>query len=304
MLYKYPQARISLCALVARIAAAASLEPEYELIDTGVFDDDRYFDVDDRICQGRARRHPDTVQPRPHAAALHLLPQLWFRNTWSWSENAPRPSLHLEAPDTIVAHHPKLGMYRLHWEDVGAVPLFCDNESNPAKLWNDATRQGYWKDAFHERIVNSHEDAVNPCATGTKAAVWSRCTVPGQGRIQLRLRLRRQNAASANAGAAALKDFDATFAERIREADQFYDHRAVQRQAFAGMIWSKQFFYFDVPQWLRATRPSRRRRRSAARAQPRMDASQQRRHHLDAGQVGVSLVRLLGSGVSLHSARR
>ncbi|HEY4972761.1 MAG TPA: hypothetical protein VII41_04075, partial [Steroidobacteraceae bacterium] len=264
MLYKYPQDEFPYARLLHENRQRGIGAPEYELIDTGVFDDNRYFDVTIEYAQAA----PDDVLMRVivdnrggQAAALHLLPQLWFRNTWSWAENAPRPSLTLDPPDTIAARHPELGTYRLYWDDASAVPLFCDNDSNPARLWNDATRQGYWKDAFHEHIVNAHEDVVNPRAEGTKAAVWSRRVVPAQGRVRLRLRLRRQDAASVDAGAATFEDFDATFAERIREADQFYeqlqqgvageDARAVQRQAYAGMIWSKQFYYLDIPQWLR-----------------------------------------------------
>ncbi len=263
MLYKYPQAEFPYAALAQENRRRGISAPEYELIDTGVFDDDRYFDVTVEYAQAA----PDDVLMRvtvdnrgPQAAALHLLPQLWFRNTWSWAENTPRPSLKLDAPGILAARHTELGSYRLHWDNARAVPLFCDNDSNPARLWNDAGRRGYWKDAFHERVVNAREDAVNPNAEGTKAAIWSRHQVGAGSRVRLRLRLRREDAATADAGA-AFEDFDATFAARLREADEFYqqlqqgvadeDARGVQRQAFAGMIWSKQFFYLDIPQWLR-----------------------------------------------------
>jgi hypothetical protein len=264
MLYKYPHGEFPYAHLVHENYQRGIGAPEYELIDTGVFDDDRYFDVTIEYAQAA----PDDVLMRitmdnrgANAAVLHLLPQLWFRNTCSWVENAPRPSLRLDSPGTITARHPELGTYRLHWDDAGAAPLFCDNDSNPARLWNDTTRHGYWKDAIHERVVDGREDAVNPRAEGTKAAVWSRCMVPAQDRLRLRLRLRREDVATADADAVAFGDFDATFAERIREADHFYeqvqlgvvddDARAIQRQAYAGMIWSKQFFYLDIPQWLR-----------------------------------------------------
>ncbi|MFI4867821.1 MAG: glucosidase [Steroidobacterales bacterium] len=278
MLYKYPQAEFPYARLAHENRRRGSGAPEYELIDTGVFDDNRYFDVTVEYAQAS----PDDVLMRvtvdnrgAQAAPLHLLPQLWFRNTWSWADNAPRPSLKHDTAGIIAARHAELGTYRLHWDDVRAAALFCDNDSNPVRLWNDATRRGYWKDAFHERVVNAREEAVNPQAEGTKAAVWSRRQVPAAGRVRLRLRLRRQDAAPADAGAAAFEDFDATFAERIREADQFYGHlqrhmdcedsRSVQRQAYAGMIWSKQFFHLDIPQWLRGDstqpEPPRERRR-------------------------------------------
>ncbi|MGC2461110.1 MAG: hypothetical protein WA446_09095 [Steroidobacteraceae bacterium] len=265
MLYKYPQAEFPYARLGDENRRRGIGAPEYELIDTGVFDDDRYFDVTVEYAQAA----PDDVLMRITAdnrgadiACIHILPQLWFRNTWSWTENAPKPSLKLESPDLIEARHPELGIYRLQWDDAPTAQLFCDNDSNQARLWNDTTRRGYWKDAFHERVVNGREDAVNPRAEGTKAAIWYQRQVPAGGRVQLRLRLCRRPAVSGDRGPVdAFENFDATFAARIREADQFYEHlqqgmggedaRAVQRQAYAGMIWSKQFFYFDIPQWLR-----------------------------------------------------
>ena len=265
MLYKYPQAEFPYARLGDENRRRGIGAPEYELIDTGVFDDDRYFDVTVEYAQAA----PDDVLMRITAdnrgadiACIHILPQLWFRNTWSWTENAPKPSLKLESPDFIEARHPELGIYRLQWDDAPTAQLFCDNDSNQARLWNDTTRRGHWKDAFHERVVNGREDAVNPRAEGTKAAIWYQRQVPAGGRVQLRLRLCRRPAASGDRGPVdAFENFDATFSARIREADQFYEHlqqgmggedaRAVQRQAYAGMIWSKQFFYFDIPQWLR-----------------------------------------------------
>src|SRR5262249_47235956 len=132
--------------------------------------------------------------------------------------------------------------------------LFCDNESNAAKLWGDDSRTGFWKDAFHERVVNGKTAAVNPDRQGTKSGVWYSLQIAGRGSHTLRLRL------SKNAVAAPFANFDSLFAARIQEADDFYgelqqgmdsaDARAVQRQAFAGMIWSKQFFNFDIPVWL------------------------------------------------------
>jgi len=265
MLYKYPQAEFPYGRLGDENHRRGNGALEYELIDTGVFDDDRYFDVTVEYAQAA----PDDVLMRvsvdnraAQAATIHILPQLWFRNTWSWAEHAPKPGLKLKSPGIIEARHPDLGTYCLHWGPTPAAPLFCDNDSNPAQLWNDRTRRGYWKDAFHERVVNGREDAVNPGAEGTKAALWYQRRVPAGGRVQLRLRLYRLPAGSGNRSAVqAFEDFDATFAARIQETDRFYqdlqqgmdgeDARAVQRQAYAGMIWSKQFFYFDIPQWLR-----------------------------------------------------
>ena len=194
MLYKYPQAEFPYARLGDENRRRGIGAPEYELIDTGVFDDDRYFDVTVEYAQAA----PDDVLMRITAdnrgadiACIHILPQLWFRNTWSWTENAPKPSVKLESPDFIEARHPELGIYRLQWDDAPTAQLFCDNDSNQARLWNDTTRRGYWKDAFHERVVNGREDAVNPRAEGTKAAIWYQRQVPAGGRVQLRLRLCR-----------------------------------------------------------------------------------------------------------------
>ena len=257
MLYKYPQAAFPYARLLAENRRRGIHEPEYELIDTGVFDDQRYFDVFIEYAQAepddilmRITAHNRAAAPAP----LHLLPHIWFRNTWSWQAAAPRPALRLARNLAVHATHPKLGAYYLHADGADGVALFCDNESNPARLWNDSSPRGWWKDAIDERVVHGHTAAVNPAGQGTKAALWYRFEVPARGSVQRRLRLTK------SAAAAAFADFDRLFADRIREADEFYarlqhgldsaDARSVQRQAFAGMIWSKQFFYFDVPQWL------------------------------------------------------
>src|ERR1700746_2831599 len=153
------------------------------------------------------------------------------------------------------ACHAELGTYYLYADgDHDAVMLFCDNETDSGRAGNDSSRGGYWKDAFHERVVAGRGDAVNPTQQGTKAALWYAFEVPAGGQRQIQLRL------SSRALVRPFGDFAAIFRDRLREADEFYaslqqgiesaDARAVQRQAFAGMIWSKQFYYFDVPEWL------------------------------------------------------
>jgi hypothetical protein len=257
MLYKYPQAEYPYAQLLDESRRRGIGQPELELIDTGVFDDERYFDVFVEYVQ----REPDdilmrvTVENRgPEAATLHLLPQLWFRNTWSWKNGASKPQLRKAGPRTIEARHTTLGTYYLHADGEPRELLFCDNESNPLRLWNDSSQSGYWKDAFHERVVEARAAAVNPAHQGTKAAVWYALQIPAgaSSRIQLRL--------SKHALAPSHGDFESILQSRVREADEFYaqlqqgvesaDARSVQRQAFAGMIWSKQFFYFDIPAWL------------------------------------------------------
>jgi mannosylglycerate hydrolase MGH1-like protein len=260
MLYKYPQGEYPYGDLVHQNRTRGIGAAEYELLDTGVFEGNRYFDVFIEY----ARAGVDDVLMRvtahnrgPEDAVLHVLPQLWFRNTWRWSHGASQPRLHQRGHDHIVAEHPELGTYHLYAARPAAGErhdlLFTDNETNTARLYGLANG-GFVKDAFHERVVNGNEAAVNPARQGTKAAAWYRLSVPAGGSIEIRLRL------SQDTKSRPFADFDKVFEQRLREADEFYaavqhdipdeDHRNVQRQAFAGMIWSKQFFYYDVPQWL------------------------------------------------------
>lgn len=255
MLYKYPQREYPYATLIEENARRDRAETEYELIDTGVFAENRYFDVFVEYAQAQV----DDVLMRitvhnrgPEAASLHVLPQLLFRNTWSWRTGAAKPRMALKDRHVEV-HHDVLGEYRWY-VDKGAVLLFTDNETNMQRLY-DVPNAGYVKDAFHERLMHDNVAAVNPAQQGTKAAAWYRLDVPPGNSAQIRVRL------SKPAHAHPFTDFGAIFAARSREADEFYagiqhdlddtDRRLVQRQAFAGMIWSKQFFYFDVPEWLK-----------------------------------------------------
>ncbi|MBI5764800.1 MAG: glucosidase [Planctomycetes bacterium] len=256
MLYKYPQAAFPYAQLVDENRRRGKVKPEFELLDTGVFDDDRYFDV----FVEYAKAGPDdilmlvTIHNRgPDEAAIHVLPQLWFRNTWSWDGKSLKPSLTLEN-NAVVARNPTLGNYRLHAESA-AEWLFCDNETNTKRLFGSSGDTQYPKDAFHEFVVNGNAQAINPINTGTKAAALHRVTIPAGGVSRFRLRL-------TTAGSSMpFQDFDSILASRRQEADDFFsdlqvnmddaDARLVQRQAFAGMIWNKQFYYFDVPEWLK-----------------------------------------------------
>ena len=257
MLYRYPQAEYPYARLLAENRNRDATQPEFELFDTGVLDGDRYFDVTVEYAQAA----PDDILMRvtavnrgPEGAPLHLVPQLWFRNTWSWDAGSPKPELQLFGASAVQAEHATLGTYYLHADGKPAEVLFCDNESNEARLWSAPARHGFWKDAFHDRVVDGREEAVNPGRRGTKAGAWYSLQIPAGGRATLRLRLTQQAALQPFA------DFDTLVATRVREADEFYRHlqsgmdnpdaRLVQRQAFAGMIWSKQYFYFDVPRWL------------------------------------------------------
>ncbi|MCI0545840.1 MAG: glucosidase [Candidatus Rokubacteria bacterium] len=264
-LYKYPQSAYPYRDLVQTNRERSRLEPEYELLDTGLFDDDRYWDV---IVE-YAKATPDDILIRitaenrgPAAATLHLLPTLWFRNTWAGSVPTPRDRPQLRAvhgpagTSTIAAAHPELGERHLTAE--GAAPLlFTENETNTERLWGTPSASRYVKDAFHRYVVHGEAGAVNPARVGTKAAAHYRLLdVPPGQRAVIRLRL-----APAAVPAAGLGDtFDDVLRQRRQEADEFYasitppeagaDGANVLRQALAGMLWSKQYYYFDLDPWL------------------------------------------------------
>ncbi|MDE1177815.1 MAG: glucosidase [Edaphobacter sp.] len=260
-LYKYPQTAFPYDELVKKNAGRSKFEHEYELIDTGVFEENHYFDVfveyakvdaDDLLIRITAVNRSD------RAAMLHLLPTLWFRNMWWQTEGAERPQLQICADGAgIDAIHERLGTYRLHVED-GTELLFTENESNEARLSGGVNATPYVKDAFHEYVVHGNRDAVNPEHRGTKAAAHSSKRVKAGGEWVMRLRLRRGESAKESLKAAA---FDAVFTQRISEADEFYKaicpknctagDATIIRQGLAGMLWSKQFYYFDLDLWLR-----------------------------------------------------
>ena len=255
-LYKYPQREFPYAYLVQENRRRGTLDPEFELIDTGAFDDNRYFDVEVEYA-----KHLQfdilirvTVHNRgPEAADVHVLPHLWFRNTWSWGDPDPKPDMALDSKgQTVIAKAGGLGTYHLYRE--GDAPwLFTENDTNTRRLYNHGDDQGYFKDGFHDFVVNGQEAAINPDNRGTKAAAHYRLTIPAHGHAVVRLRLSKDSHAKPFAG------FDADVDRRRQEADGFYaqlqkdmseDQRLVQRQALAGMIWSKQFFYYDVRKWL------------------------------------------------------
>jgi len=258
MLYKYPQRAFPYGQLVEINRGRRKHEPEFEVLDTGVFADGRYFDVfieyakaapDDLLVRITAHNRGD------HDAPLHVLPQLWFRNTWSWGYGTAKPHLCAANENFIVARHPDLSEYQLY-ADGDAALLFCDNETNARRLYGQNGAHGYFKDGFNEYVVHGNSKAVNPEMQGTKAAAHYTCAVPAHDSIQFRLRL------SAPAHHQPFVDFEDSFHAAVRGADEFYaslqkdlppscDQRHVQRQALAGMIWSKQYFYYDIPQWLK-----------------------------------------------------
>jgi|KBSSwiStaDraftv2_1062776.scaffolds.fasta_scaffold15380_3 hypothetical protein len=259
-LYKYPQAEFPYARLVEENRRRGKREREYELLDTGVLDGGRYWDV----FVEYAKASPDdlliriTVENRgPDAARLHVLPTLWARNTWSWGRIGegywPKPTIAERAPGTIEVDHTSLGAMRLVFDSRPETLLFTDNETNTRRLYGIEPASPYVKDAFHAYLIQGSAGAVNPAKSGTKAAAHYVLDVPGGGRRVLTARLAAEAAATADG-------FDEVFATRKAEADAFYDavipqassddERRVQRQAYAGLLWSKQFYHYVVRDWL------------------------------------------------------
>ena len=293
MLYRYPQARFPYDEVVSRNAALSRMEPEFELWHTGVLDGNRFFDIE--ITNAKAS--PDDIFIRatatnrgPDPANLHLLPTLWFRNTWSWGRDDRRPILQEAAPRVIEAVHHELGTYRLHCENADGA-FFTENESNFERLWAVPNRSPFVKDSINDAIVRNRIDLVNPNKVGTKAAAYYRFNIEPSESRTIRLRLTRMDLESARASRAvrgasarslssetknnpvdkaralpsedfydAFSDFDEILAARKAEADEFYaelapssltpEHKAIQRQALSGLLWNKQFYYYIIEEWL------------------------------------------------------
>lgn len=284
-LYKYPQAAFPYQQLTEENRRRTRQDPEFELLDTGIFNEGRYYDV----LIEYAKAGPDDLLIRisatnrgPDPARLHLLPTLWFRNTWSWGRDPHKPTLapvaDLEETTVAVvsAQHHSLGHFDWYCEAPGEL-LFTENESNLIRLFGVANPTPYVKDAFHRYVVQGEHQAVNPDQSGTKAAaVYDRQIPPGQTAV-IRLRL---SPAGATPLQGAFVDFEAIMNRRRGEADEYYnalhpaslseDERRVERQALSGLLWSKQFYHYDVEQWLDGDPaqppppPQRKRGRNAA----------------------------------------
>jgi hypothetical protein len=271
-LYKYPQAVYPYEDLLKTNRQRTRHELEYELMDTGVFDQDRYFDV----FVEYAKETPEDILIRitacnrgPEAATLHLLPTLWFRNTWSWTERASKPVLkqadRAVGASVISASQRKLGRRFLYCE--GDAPLlFTENETNNERIFGTPNRTPYVKDGINDCVVHSLQDRVNPGKTGTKASVHYRLTIGAGESRTVRIRLTEtapqslEQVYAETAGDPFGSHFDEVFSRRLREADEFYDsitpdslsedQGRVIRQALAGMLWTKQYYYFDLDRWL------------------------------------------------------
>ncbi len=269
MLYKYPQAAFPYGQLVEENGRRGYDDDEFELLDTGVFDENRYFDV--VVEYAKADENDILVRVSvtnrgPDGARFHLLPTLWFRNTWSWGyENGPLGDVNAQpllsrqpAPKgtmALSAEHPVLGPYQF-WADEPRELLFTENDSNSALLFGSPNRTPYVKDAFHRFVINGEHEAVNPAEQGTKAAAHYFDFIPAGGTQVYRWRLSNLSHRQPFG-----RGFDRAFRQRIAETDEFYkaiqkqslseEELRVQRRAFAGMLWTKQLYYYDIPQWLR-----------------------------------------------------
>jgi hypothetical protein len=259
-LYKYPQNAYPYADLIETNRRRGRNDWEYELLDTRVFDDDRYFDV--FVEYAKATPNDILIQISlcnrgPEAASLRVLPTLWFRNTWTWWPEQPKPSLRQmlgQNTVTIETAHAELGSFMLHC-DGNPQLLFTENDTNNERLFDTSNATPYVKDGINNYVVSSREDAVNPNQTGTKAAAHYQLQVGAGQTVIIRLRLR--NAASRDPFGS---QFNQIIAERRAEADAFYqaitparvgeDAANVMRQALAGMLWSKQYFFYDTDKWL------------------------------------------------------
>ena len=257
-LYKYPQAEFPYAWLAEENRRRSRQQPEFEIMDTGVFDGDRYFDV----FAEYAKADTDDILIRitaanrgPEAAALHLLPTLWFRNTWSWGRTGegywPKPKLSRFDQTRIVTEHASLGKYEFEF-DPGAEVLVTENETDFERIFGAQSATPYVKDAFHEYIIHGRKEAVNPQGIGTKAAIYYRLDLaPGESKtVHMRLRSLALSGAKLPEGA--------VFERCMAEADEFYaslqcgsdSARSIARQAYAGLLWTKQFYHYAVADWL------------------------------------------------------
>ncbi len=270
-LYKYPQRAFPYDQLVAENSRRSRDLGEYELSDSGIFDESRYFDV---LAEYAKAASDDiliklTITNRgPESAQLHLLPTLWFRNTWSWGRSGdgywPEPQIK-QSGSYAQARHDTLGTFIFSCENDDFEPLYTNNETNSAKLFQVKNKSNFVKDAFHQYLVDGNNEAVNPQLTGTKAAFYSQLSLaPGESTTyKYRLQIEEQSQQLHNHPQKQWQfgtEFDNIFAARISEADQFYnivipatlplEQKAISRQAYAGLLWSKQFYYYIVSQWL------------------------------------------------------
>ncbi len=255
MLYKYPQAAFPYEWLITENHRRTREQPEFELMDTGIFDEDKYFDI--FIEYAKAGPEDILIRITAHnrgkeAAPLHILPTIWFRNTWSWGNDEYKPVMVPSNEGDIIIQHRDLGEWGLYGDETDQ-NLFCDNETNARRFYGE-DKPGYYKDGIQDFLIHGKENAIN-YSLGTKVAQNYERIIPGGGSATIRLRL--ANTQTYN----PFSDFDQVFTDRIRETDEFYaelqqgvkneDEKLVQRQGFAGMLWSKQLYIYNVEEWLK-----------------------------------------------------
>jgi hypothetical protein len=262
--YHYPQGPFPYEDLLRENGRRGKFDPEYELLDTGAFDGDRYWITE--VCYAKADPTDLLMTVRvtnagPETDTLHVLPTAWFRNTWSWDADAPKPALEADGPAVAVAH-PFLGALELLAsagpDGASPTPLFCENETNLARLFAAAPTTPYPKDGIGDHVIHGAA-TVNPERQGTKCAFWYKLTIAPGATAEIRLRL-RPSGSLPPAAAALGEGFDQVITQRRAEADEFYaeltpesasaNEAMVMRQAFAGLLWSKQLYYYDVSRWL------------------------------------------------------
>jgi hypothetical protein len=262
-LYKYPQGAFPYEDLVETNRNRNRHEFEYELLDTGIFNEDRYYDV----FVEYAKEAPEEILIQisianrgPEAATLHLLPTLWFRNTWSWEKESLKPLIALDRNvknnKVLKASHQTIGNFWFYCNHAGSI-FFTENETNTDRLFYAPNVSPYVKDGFHEYLIHGKQEAINPKNQGTKAAAYYKLNVEANEIKIVKLRLSRKEDLTDPFG----DEFDKTFEQRKKEADDFYQHintssipddmRMVQRQAFAGLLWNKQFYHYNVRKWLK-----------------------------------------------------
>lgn len=266
-LYKYPQSEFPYADLVAENGRRSHLQPEYELVDTGIFNQNRYFDVQVEYAKGSIKDIMIRVTISNHGpdqADLVFLPTLWYRNTWAWGQISEEcliePKISMAGPGMLSAQHDVMGEYEMTFDKGpdGKLPdfLFTDNETNTQLLYGSPSKRRYFKDGIHDAVIHGNSQAVNQAGYGTKAAGRYNLTIPAGGSVVLRMRLTEKG----NAEGSPMDDsFNDTFAARIREADEFYaatlnpnltvEQKNVARQAYAGLLWSKQFYNLVQTEW-------------------------------------------------------
>jgi hypothetical protein len=255
-LYKYPQQEFPYGHIYYENSRRSKLDPEFELIDTGAFNEDKYFDIFIEYAKADSEDiliRIKIINRGPETANIQVIPTTWFRNFWSFIQDPYKPCIYAGNQKAFYIDHRELGPFHLYYEG-DPTPLFCDNETNHHKVYGHKFKKGYWKDGINDFVVNGSKAAVNPKLEGTKAGLLYKFTIPSGGQEVIKLRLTQNKLEK------PFSTFDGLFKTRAMDADIFYDEiqhqikdediKLIQRQAYAGMLMTKQFYYYDVSLWL------------------------------------------------------